>query len=149
MIRLLPLVVLLSFVAVGCKKSSSNDGGAGDWPKRVDSAEGDATVANKVGTLVAGKSVIVDLERPARPGEGGMWSCWGVPPETYALGRAVCTSDATIATEITVANADKTCGNSVDFGTVKATAPITFDGCASYDVYAYEFEPALTVKVGE
>lgn len=145
-------LLLLIVGGAACKQpSKSGDTGGITWPDRVKSGDGDATVANKVGVLGTGggKTISVDLERSMRGGEGAVWACWSTPPDDFALGRAVCTSDSKKTQEITAANVDKTCGNSPDFGTIKAKTPLSLADCPAYEIFAYEFNPPMLLSIGE
>ncbi len=144
-------VLLAVFCAASaCKPAKKdNNGLVQKTPARV-GADGDAAASSKVGVLGlgGGKRLTVDLQRPPSANESArLWTCWAVPADDFALGRAVCKSDAQKSIEITAANVDITCISNPDFGEVKAKRTISLDFCPAYDVFAYQFTPAFNVKV--
>lgn len=144
------LGILVLLLVCACKPGDkSDDGSTVSAPQRV-GGEGDAAPAVKVGVLGqgGGKRLTLDLQRPPAGSESArLWTCWSLPADDFALGRAVCKEDAKKTVEITTANVDVSCISNPDFGVVKAKRPVSTDFCGSYDVFAYRFEPAFNVKV--
>lgn len=149
----LVLVSLLVALGAGCKQPARSTGAGGvaaDFPERVGS-EGDATVSRKVGIFGAGGGdrITIDLERAPANGSANLWACWGVPADTFTFGRAVCVADPHKTVEITAAAVELTCRVNPEFGVVKAKAPLSRDFCDAYEVFAYEFQPQLEVRLND
>lgn len=147
----LTCAALALVAAAACKPAAKNGSTThADLPQRVGDS-GDATVSRKIGVYGSGGGdrLTVDLERPPAGGSANLWSCWQLPPDDFALGRAVCTSDAHKSLEITAANVEFTCKSNPEFGTVKARRLLSMEYCNSYDVFAYEFKPALELRLND
>lgn len=148
--RMAILVPVLLALAFACKPVGKDANGAkATTPKRV-GGDGDAAAAGKVGVLGegGGKSLYMDLAKVPDAREASSLSyCFTMPADDVAVGRAVCKKDPQKSLEITAANVDFVCTGSASFGTVKARRPVSLDFCASYDVFAYKFEPAFNVKI--
>lgn len=142
-------VLTLAGVVVGafaCKGGGNAEDTDSAFPKRVQKGEGDATADRNVGQLTAGKALVIDLARPAQPGEATLSPCWTVPAENVAFGRAVCVTDGSKGVELTSAHIEFECGVNE---TRKATSPLSHDGCDAYEIFAYDFVPALYLRVRE
>jgi hypothetical protein len=144
------LMFLASLTA--CKPGGGDRAGfALRTPERV-GGQGDAAPALKVGVLGkgGGSRMWIDLQKePDSHETAALWSCWAVPADDFALGRAVCREDKQKSVEITASNVDFSCVSNPDFGEVKAKRALSLDFCASYDVYSYQFKPAFNIHIGD
>jgi hypothetical protein len=147
---LVKILLLAGAVSVGCKplpKGASADGV--NMPARVGGGPGDATAAVKIGVLGkgGGSHLTVDLGRLPSASSSNLWTCWHVPADSFGLGRAVCAAQPDKNVEIVAANVDFTCASDPQFGAVKAKTPLAMTGCETFDIFAYQFDPPLTLKV--
>lgn len=150
------LSVALIFTAVvaisGCKKKKSTPNGRPgvEFPVRAaGGGEGDASFLVKVGTVIPGDGQILrlNLDRLPPPGAVNPLACWDVPPPEQALGNAVCLGDAEKGFEITAAHVEFVCSSNPGFGTLAPRITPPFTGCATYEVYSYQFEPHLALSL--
>lgn len=142
------LVMVLAF-SPACKSENPTTTAHALAPERVGAA-GDAAAAVKVGVLGqgGGTRLTIDLERAPGPNESAsLTTCWTIPSDDFALGRAVCKNDAQKSVEITGDNVTLTCVSNPAFVEIKAKHPLSLDFCPSYDVFAYQFKPAFNIKV--
>ena len=148
-IRRLALAAALASFIPACKNAPSGSSGlAESLPQRVGDP-GDATAATQVGILGngGGTKLTIDVSRMPPKGSPNIWSCGQVPPDDFAIGRAVCQSDATRSVEIVAANVEFHCSSNPNFQTIPAKLPLSFDFCPAYEVFVYDFTPGVPLEI--
>ena len=144
--------VLVVAVAAGCKpkaQTTSDGGSPRAFPARVGGGAGDASSLFKVGTLVAGGASVItlDLERLPSANNANIFACWPQPDAAVAVGRAVCTTDASQVVELTPGRLEFICSVDPKFTTVPTAQTIDLTACPAYDVFTYQFDAPLKVTL--
>ena len=143
-------IALMAAAISSCKQAGAASGSTGaNFPVRVASGSGDATVLTKVGTVKSGdgQRLSFDLQRDPPLGTSNIFACWELPAPSTPLGRAVCIDDASKGFEIAATNVDFLCRTNPEFGVMHATTEPDFTPCAQYDVFTYAFEPNGVLEV--